>query len=92
MFRNQKTLVLILFFVPFLLMSFLAILTPYKYWDETIYANLGKNLAIYKEYSFSHGFSDFYPNLPRAGARPLFCHFLQQQSFFSLKIFSGLIF
>ncbi len=43
---------------------------PVKYWDETIYLNLGRNLVTYHEYSFQHGFADFYPNWPLAGGRP----------------------
>jgi 4-amino-4-deoxy-L-arabinose transferase-like glycosyltransferase len=45
-------------------------MSPVKYWDETIYVNLARNLVTYHEYSFLHGFADFSPDWPLAGFRP----------------------
>ena len=70
MIKKDFHIALVLFFTLFFLTSLLALFTSYKYWDETIYANLGRNMVLYHEYSFLHGFSDFYPKLPLAGSRP----------------------
>ena len=68
---NKKEIIFIisLFIISFLLRFLLAFLSPIKYWDETIYANLGRNLIIHKNYTFLN-FGDFFPNWPLAGARP----------------------
>ena len=68
--KKEKYFILILFLISLLIKLSLAFLTPYKFWDETIYANLGKNIVLYQEYSYFHGFGDFYPDWPLAGGRP----------------------
>jgi len=78
----------LLFFVSFLLRFSLTYYTPVKYWDETIYANLGRNLFLYNEYSFFHGFADFSSNWPLAGFRaPLLPFLISIVSLFSLNPF-----
>ena len=72
----DKYFLIILIILSFLFQISLAFLSPVKYWDETVYANLGKNLVRFGEYSFGHGFSDFYPNMPNGGARPPLIPFL----------------
>lgn len=69
---NRKILffLIILFMLSLSLRFSLSIISPYKYWDETIYTNLGRNIKLYGEYSFLHGFADFSPNWPLAGFRP----------------------
>lgn len=59
-----------LFLISFFLRFFLAYYSPVKYWDETIYTNLGRNLVKYGEYSFQHGFADFSSRWPLANFRP----------------------
>ncbi len=75
MSNTRKYLVLLFVFSVLLKLS-LSFLNPLTYWDESIYANLGKNLIRYGEYSFAHGFADFFPNLSAAGARPPLIPFL----------------
>src|SRR3989344_7495238 len=65
-----------LFLISFIIRGSLAFLSPIKYWDETVYGNLGKNIFLYKEYSFLHGFADFSPDWPLAGFRPPLLPFL----------------
>lgn len=68
--KKIKYFLIILFIVSFLLRVSLSFFSPIKYWDETIYTNLGRNIILYHEYSFLHGFADFSPNWPLAGFRP----------------------
>jgi 4-amino-4-deoxy-L-arabinose transferase-like glycosyltransferase len=74
--RKVLIFLIILFIVSFSLRFSLSELSPVKYWDETIYSNLGRNLLIYHEYSFLHGFADFSPDWPLAGFRPPLLPFL----------------
>ncbi len=84
MLRKSFLFVIVLSCISFLLMSSLSILNQYKYWDETIYVNLGRNLVLYGDYSFSNGFSDFALGLPNAGIRPPMLPFI----IFFLSLFS----
>lgn len=87
----KKSLILfliLLFLVSFFLRSYFSFFSPLKYWDETIYTNLGRNLVLYHEYSFLHGFADFSSNWPLAGFRPPLLPFLISLIFlFSKKVF-----
>lgn len=68
--KKSTIFIILLFLSSFLLRLSLSFLSPVKYWDETIYSNLGRNILLYHEYSFLHGFADFSPNWPLAGFRP----------------------
>lgn len=68
--KGTAFFLIILFIGSFFIRFSLSYMSPVKYWDETIYANLGRNLLSFHEYSFLHGFADFSPNWPLAGFRP----------------------
>lgn len=88
--KREVWFLLVLFLASFLLKSFLALSSPMKYWDETIYVNLARNLATYHEYSFLHGFADFSVNWPLAGFRPPLLPFILALSPFN-NLFANLI-
>lgn len=77
MVRRNKILILI-FLLALLLRIIFVFSTPIKFWDETIYINLGRDLSKnLLDYSFSNGWSDFIPSgandfyaYPKAGFRP----------------------
>ncbi len=73
--NNKVIFVLCVFF--FIVSSVFTYADPVKWWDETIYLNLGYNLLKYGEYSFEHDFADIVFGWPNAGYRgpvlPLLC-------------------
>ena len=87
--KKLRLFLIILFTFVFLTRFSLSIFSPLKFWDETIYVNLGRNIILFGEYSFSHGFSDFAPNMPLAGFRPPLLPFLI--AFLSLFTFNTII-
>ncbi|MBU3906628.1 MAG: glycosyltransferase family 39 protein [Nanoarchaeota archaeon] len=86
--KDLKLFLILLISFYFLIQSAFSFLSPVKYWDETIYTNLGRNLLIYHEYSFLHGFADFSSNWPLAGFRPpLLPIIISIVSIFSKEVF-----
>ena len=78
--NKQKTIFLTLIFLFSLFLRIAASkIDPLRWWDETVYADLGWDLHINPfDYSFSHGWSDYVPgDWPKAGYRaPLLPYFL----------------
>lgn len=89
--RETRNLIFI-FLGAFFIRILFALVFPVKSWDETVYANLGYNLAHnFFDYSFNHGWSDYIPfshglySFPNAGFRaPLLPVFLS--FFYFLKL------
>jgi 4-amino-4-deoxy-L-arabinose transferase-like glycosyltransferase len=71
--KENKFLILILLLALTIRVIFVFV-SPLPYWDETVYANLGRDLSINPfDYSFAnHGWSDYIPGggWPKAGYRP----------------------
>lgn len=90
--NKTKFLILIFIIALFIRVSFIFV-TPLKYWDETVYANLGYDLSKNPfDYSFrNNGWSDFIPysngnySWPNAGFRPPLLPYLISLFYF-LKI------
>jgi len=72
MMKNEKNKLLVLFIAALIIRVIFVYVSPVKYWDETIYANLGYDLSNNPfDYSFeNNGWSDFVPgDWPKAGYR-----------------------
>lgn len=85
--RETKILLAILILALILRIIFVYS-TPVLWWDETVYANLGYDLSIGKDYSFAGDWSDFVPGgmWPKAGFRaPLLPYLLSIIYFFNLN-------
>jgi len=83
--KEQKLLILIFIFAFLIRLAFV-FSSPVKWWDETVYANLGYDLSRGLNYSFDHGWSDFSQDWPKAGFRaPLLPIFLALLYFMKLQ-------
>jgi 4-amino-4-deoxy-L-arabinose transferase-like glycosyltransferase len=60
--KENKWIIVILLIALLVRVLFIFVM-PVKFWDETVYANLGRDLSHnFFNYSFSHGWSDFIPS------------------------------
>lgn len=66
---NENRLLTLLFLMSFAIYVLSSFIFPIKWWDETVYANLGWDLKSGKNYSFEGKWSDFDPDWPKAGYR-----------------------
>lgn len=92
--KKEIKILIILFLIAFLIRGIFVFATPVKIWDETVYANLGYNLAHNPlDYSVAHnGWSDFIPSggdnfyaWPKMGFRaPLLSYLLMPLYLFHL--------
>ncbi|MEK6915967.1 MAG: glycosyltransferase family 39 protein [Nanoarchaeota archaeon] len=71
--KENRVLILVIILALIIRIGF-TFVSPIKFWDETVYVNLGHDLSINPlDYSFAnHGWSDFVPGglWPKAGFRP----------------------
>lgn len=71
--KENRILIIIIILALIIRICFIFV-SPIKFWDETVYSNLGYDLSMnLLDYSFAnHGWSDFVPGglWPKAGFRP----------------------
>jgi 4-amino-4-deoxy-L-arabinose transferase-like glycosyltransferase len=92
--KKEIRILIALLIIAFIIRGIFVFATPVKIWDETVYANLGYNLAHNPfDYSVAHnGWSDFIPSggdsfyaWPKMGFRaPLLPYLLMPLYFFNL--------
>ncbi len=86
--KKEYKVLLAILIIAFIIRTIFVFLFPVRWWDETVYANLGYDLSKNPfDYSFNHGWSDFVPDgmWPKAGFRaPLLPYTLSVFYFFKL--------
>jgi len=93
--RKEHKILLVIIIIAFIVRIIFSFLFPVRWWDETVYADLGYELSRDPfDYSFGHGWSDFVPDgmWPKAGFRaPLLPYTLSVFYFLKLDFLIDLL-
>ena len=93
--RKEHKILIVILIIAFVVRMVFSFLFPVRWWDETVYADLGYDLSKNPfEYSFSRGWSDFVPDgmWPKAGFRaPLLPYSLSVFYFLKLDFLIDLL-